>query len=252
MRKKLLVSLAPLVAVVAFVAVPAVAQAVTPHYFVNNNKLEEGVKQSIVTYGKLALTPEVPSPIPTECENAVAGYIENPVGGGPGIEVTEAFTSYSCHNTECEAGGGKIGVIFENENAPGLRLQISWPAELTNAVAGTIRLKSTNVAVYVHCQFAYTPPTEKPGSGPFVGLEERNTAEYNGGTKVTCTTKAPGVQEPLQVPGTSLSKPGETEFDSGAGKLECGLFKGLTSKKLATEGYNKNTNTPSIIAAKEG
>jgi hypothetical protein len=248
MRRKLLTGLAPLVAVVAFVAVPAVAQA-TPHFYTNEVKLEEGVKQPIISYGHLSLTAEGAT-IPTECENAVSGYIENPVGGGAGKQVTEAFTSFQCKNTECEAAGGKIGVVFENENAPGLRREISWPAELLE-VSSKVRLKSSNVAVYVHCQFAYTPPTEKPGSGPFTGLEERNTAEYNAGTKVTCTTKAPGLQQLLEVSGTSLSKPGESEFDAEVGKLECGLFKGVTAGKLASEAFNKESNVPSVIETKK-
>jgi len=251
MRRKLLVSLAPLVAVVAFVVVPAAAQAVGPHYYTSGTRLEEGKKQPIISYGHLSLTAEGAT-IPTECENAVGGYIENPVGGGPGKQVTESFTSYNCHNTECEANpGGHIGVIFENENKPGLRLQINWPAELTEAKLGTIRLQSSNVAVYVHCQFAYTAPTEKPGGGPFTGLEERNTAEYNAGTKVTCTTKPPGLQQLKQVSGTSLSKPGESEFDAEVGKLECGLFKGVTAGKLAAEAFNNETNIPEVISTKK-
>lgn len=260
MRRKLLVSLAPLVAVVAFVAVPAVAQAVTPHYFLNSTnpaigKIPVEAKDKVISYGKLALTPEVEgTPVPTECENAVSGYVENPAGEGAGKTVTESFTSFECTNTECSTAGGHIGVIFENEGGagPGLRNQISWPSELTNAVPGTIRLKASNVAVYVHCQFAYTPPTEKPGSGPFTGLEERNTAEYNGGVKVTCTTKLPGVQEPKQNPGTKVANPGTTEFDAGSGKLECGLFKGVTSKKLYTLEYNKASGQPALVNALEG
>ena len=225
---------------------------VPPKWFVNGALLAEGVRNPIISYGKLALTPEVENPIPTECEDAVAGSIENPVGGGAAKEVTEAFDAYNCHNTECEIGGGHIGVIVENENALGLRLQISWPGELTEGVHGTNRLATSNVAVYVHCQAngGYTGPTERPGEGPFTGLEERNTAEYNSGTKVTCTTKSPGFQRPKLINGTSLSKPAETEFDSEAGKLECGVFKALSSKKLAVVGYNRSTNVPSIIALK--
>ena len=103
--------------------------------------------------------------------------------------MTEASNAYHCHEFECETVTGRpVGFIDENENAPGLRTQISWPGELTEAKVGTIRLHQTNVALYVHCQFDYTAPTERPGSGAFTGLEERDSAEYNGGTKPTCTT----------------------------------------------------------------
>lgn len=232
-------------------AIPSPADA-SPHFYTNLVKLEEGVRQPVISYGHLALNPggSVMLGPPTECEIAAGGYIENPVGGGSGKEVTQAFDAYQCINTECVEAGGHIGLISENENAPGLRLQINWPGELTEAVAGTIRLKMSNVAEYVHCQFGYTAPTEKPGSGEHTGLEERNTVEYNGGSKVTCTTKSPGRQEPLLVSGTSSSKPAETEFDSGAGVLECGLFKAATSKKLASVAYNKATSVPSVIGVK--
>lgn len=220
-----------------------------PRFYTSLVKLEGGVQQPIISYGHLALIDE--GLIPTECEIAASGYIENPVGEGPGEEVTEAFDAYNCHNSECEAAGGHIGVIYENEGSLGLRPQISWPAELTESKVGTIRLKYWYVAEYVHCQFGYTAPTETAPEEPFEGTEVRNTAEFNGGTKVVCTTESPGLQQPKEVSGTSPSKPAETEFDLESGKLECGLYKGETAGKLASEAFNHETNVPSAIQTKK-
>ena len=190
-------------------AIPSAASA-SPHYYVNLVKSPEGEKVQTISWGNLSLVAEGAT-IPTECEHAVGGYIENPSGGGPGKGVTEAFDSYNCHNTECQADGGHFGVSSENENAPGLRNQISWPGELTEAKVGTIRLKMSNVAEYFHCQFGYEHPTEKAVTeGPFAGTEERDTAEYNKGTKVTCTTKPPGLRQLKEISGISPSKPTET------------------------------------------
>ena len=244
--------IASFVSVLTFVALlaPAVVQAAGPHFYTNLVKLEEGVRVPIVSYGHLVYNGEAPPH--TECENAAAGYIENPVGGGPGKEVTQAFDTYQCRGVECESGGGQLGEIFEDENAPGLTTQISWPGELTEAKAGTIRLKMSNVARYEHCQFAYTAPTEKAVTeGQFAGTEERDTAEYNAGTKVTCTTRPPGLMQPKEISGTSPSKPAESEFDSEVGRLECGLIKSDFLGKLATVAFNNETNVPSAIQTKK-
>jgi hypothetical protein len=263
MSKKLLLSLAPLIAVVAFVVAPTAAQANSPHYYVNNVRVGDpafervaGEKVPVLAYGHLSLTPEGAT-IPTECENAVSGYLENPAPGGvaapAGAGVTEAFDAFNCHNTECTEHGGKIGVIFENEGALGRTLQIKWPSILEEKVAGKPRIKSTGVAVYVHCQFAYAAPTEKLiTEGPLKGTEERNTPEFNGGTKVTCQTiPGKGLQQPLTRSGKTLAVPSETEFDSEAGKLECGLFKGTTAGILYSEAYSEESGVPGIIATKK-
>jgi hypothetical protein len=248
-----LLSRAPTVAAVliclGILAVTPSAAEALPHFYTNLVKLEEGVREPIISYGHLGWGGE-PGPV-IECEIAAGGYIENPVGGGTGQEVTQAFDAYDCIDNECETAGGHIGVIAENENAPGLRNQINWPGELTEAKVGTIRLKISNVAQYMHCQFGYTAPTEKVVSeGPFKGREERNTAEYNA-QGWTCTTKPPFFLEPTEISGTSLSKPAETEFGTRGGyELECGVFKVFMLKKLASAAYNRSTNVPLVIEVK--
>ena len=238
MSKKLTISLAPLLVVAAFVVMPTVAQAV-PHYYSNLSKGEEGKRIPYISWGKLSLTSSKGGS-PVECENAVGGYDENPTGGGAGLEATNGWAAYNCTDAECEAAGGHIGVIFENEKTPGQSLKLEWPGELTEVKAGTIRLKSTNVRVYTHCQFVALPSTERPGTGPFTGLEEKETKEYNAPGSTICTTTAPGTSEPKLKNGTNAEKPSKTEFD-GVGFLECGTGgKGITGGTLKTIGFNES------------
>ena len=213
--------------------------AIVPHYYGNLSKEEEGKPVPYISWGKLSLTSSKGGS-PVECENAVGGYDENPVGGGAGVEATNGWTAYNCTDAECEAAGGHIGVIFENEKTPGQSLKLEWPGELTEVKAGTIRLKSTNVRVYTHCQFVALPSTERPGTGPFTGLEEKETKEYNAPGSTICTTTAPGASEPKLKNGTNAEKPSKTEFD-GVGFLECGTGgKGITGGTLKTIGFNES------------
>ena len=238
MSKKLTISLAPLLVIAAFVVMPTVAQA-EPHYYTNGSKSEEGKKVPYISWGKLSLTSSKGGS-PVECENAVGGYDENPTGGGAGAEATNGWAAYNCTDAECEAAGGHIGVIFENEKTPGQANKLEWPGVLTEAVKGTIRLKSTNVRVYTHCQFVALPPTEKPGSGPFEGLEEKESKEFNAPGSTICTTTAPGASEPKLKNGTNAEKPSKTEFSETGGELECGTGgKGITGGTLKTVGFNE-------------
>ena len=216
-------------------------QGVKFRWFVFGAQSEEGVEVPYVAWGKLSLT-NSNGGSPVECQNEVAGYVENPEGGGSGKAVTQAWTAYNCTNSECEAAGGKIGVIFENEATPGQADRLEWPGELTEAVAGTIRLNSTNVRVYTHCQFLALSPTEKAGEGSFAGLEEKTSSEYNAPGADVCTTAAPGSSSPKVTSGSSTAKPSKLEFSGGAGgELECGAAgKGTTKGKLKIQGYNES------------
>lgn len=239
MGKKLTISLAPLLVIATFALAPAAAQA-APHYFVNNGLSPEGEKVTTLSYGQLSLTASTGG-APVECLNVVGGYVENPAGGGAGAGETNGWGVFNCTDAECEAGGGKINVIFENENSPGqvAGKGLNWPSTLTEAKAKTVRLKSTNVRVYTHCQFAHLPRTEKPATGPFAGLEEVTSVEYNSPGSTTCTTSGAAVSEPKLENGTGIEKPSKVNFDTAAfNSLECGASKGITAKVEKTEGYN--------------
>jgi hypothetical protein len=154
-------------------------------------------------------------------------------------EETEGFDAYDCKNEVCEGTGGKIGMVFENENEPGPVVQINWPGKLDEGGNGT-RLKSTNLRVLVRCQFAHIAPLqEEVSEGPFAGLTKRTTIEYDTASATTCTTKSPATSEPRETNGSSPGKPSKTEFGAGSGELECGAEgKGEIGGKLKTVGYN--------------
>ncbi len=208
------------------------------HWLHGLTRIEEAQKVPYISWGQLALANVMGATI-AECSDEVGGHVENPAGGGPGIEVTEAWSAYDCTAPECEAAGGKPGIGFENESGPGVDVALNWPGELTEAAGGVVRLKSTNVRVYFHCQFAAPSPTEKPGKGSIEGLEERQADEYNAPTPATCTTSAPGFLSPRLLPGTGAEKPSKLEFSGGAGgELECGSgTKVIFSGRLRMMGY---------------
>jgi hypothetical protein len=240
MGKKLTISLAPLLVIATFVLTPAIAQA-TPHYFVNKVLLGPAKQKQTISYGKLSLTASTGG-APVECLNVVGGEVENPTGGGAGTGETNGWGVFNCTDTECAAGGGKINVIFENEGTPGqvAGKGLNWPSVLTEVVPGTIRLKSKNVRVYTHCQFAAFARTEKPGTGPFEKLEEVTSVEYNSPGSTTCTTSGAAVSEPKLENGSSIEKPSKVNFDLPEfNSLECGASKGITAKVEKVEGFTE-------------
>ncbi len=109
-----------------------------------------------------------------------------------GHEETNGWADTNCKMEECELAGGKIGVVFENNKAPQSNpTKLEWPGVLEGS-SPNIRLKTTNVKVYVHCQFAGLPSEEKPGEGPFTGLEMRISVEANAPGSVSCTAETGG------------------------------------------------------------
>jgi len=240
MSKKLLMGLAPLVAMMAFAVMPAVSQA-TDHYFKNSggtfsnaSKLAAGVKVPVVAWGNLELTAVgVPT---TECQNAVGGFVRNPKGGagegpngGPGEGVTESFNAYNCKNSTCLAPDFEsvqaLNANGEHETSSegpfGTGNQVNWPSVLEES-GGVIRTNSKNVNVLVGC---------RESSGGLVA-----------GTFVECFTE-PGVDEqtPEDENGSSANVPSKTNFGAGSGNLNCSnAFKGATGKGLKVMGYNES------------
>jgi hypothetical protein len=232
MSKKLLISLAPLLAVVAFAAMPAVSQAAK--YEVNHTT-SPVEKVPYISWGTLTLTNSLGG-TPVSCENAVTGWVEQ----GAANEATLGWHADNCKDEECELAGGKIGVIFENENGPQSNpTKLEWPG-LLEGTSPSIRLKSTNVKVYVHCQFAGLPSTEKAGTGPFAGLEERNSSEYNAPGAVSCTAGAGGGTSSPKTVNHALPLAGLLTFTGGAGgELICSNSgKGITTGSLKTLGFS--------------
>ena len=235
MSKKLFISLAPLLATVAFVAMPTVAQAVTPEYYVDNNN-SPVVKVPYVSWGKLALTNSLGG-TPVSCENEVGGWVEQ---GGKNEE-TEGWVAYNCTDEECELAGGKIAVIFENENDPqSAPVRLDWPGVIEGTAPLKVRLKSTNIKVYVHCEFVSLPYEEKPGEGALKGLELRVDVQANAPGAVSCSAGTGGGTSTPKVTNGPKYNYGNLTFTGGVGgELVCSNSgKGITTGTLHTMGFN--------------
>jgi hypothetical protein len=213
-NKKLLASLAPLLATAAFVAVPAAAQAACtppacPHVYTNGARLPEGEKLPLFGWGTLKLMNSTLGE--SECHNVGAGTVENPIGGGAAVGKSKAWSAYECISAACTALGGKAFTITP-ENLP-------WLEELIEPQIGVFRTKigkkgkeAESVLVKTNC--------EGKLSEQFFG--EQTPKILNNGSAIG-------------------SKPGESEFDQpGSGELESTFFgKGKTTGKVKVEGYEE-------------
>ena len=219
MNRKLFISLAPLLATVAFVT-PSAAQAFpNREYEVGRNTYPREERVPYIAWGTLTFT-ITSGGTPIQCEDAVGGWVEKATT----LEETNGWTAYNCKDEECETAGGKIGLIFENENGPQSNpVRLEWPGELIGGPLPTfIRLKITNVRLYPHCQFAGLPSTEAPAGPPFTGLEERDSKEYNAPAFVVCRTGGGGTLTPRTF-NQAFPLFSKIIFTGGAGgELECG------------------------------
>jgi hypothetical protein len=255
MSDKLLMRLAPLVVVAAFVVMPAAAQA-APHFFVNEEGISAGSKVHVLAWGSLTLTPEGIALAPTTCENAAGGFAENPegpLGAAPGRGATEDFASWNCANGACPPGeveyppGSSKKAEKEFIVFPGgkeyAKQSLPWPTVLTEAVKGQIRLEATGVIVDLACVAAHVSEQ----GPPFGGDTDHDTPAFLAAPTVCVTEPGKAKQEPLAKNGTQIGGPltGTLVFDPGAGKLSCVTevekkpvgFKGNTEGVLKTFGY---------------
>jgi len=119
MSKKLFIGLAPLLAIAAFVVIPAVAQGACLevgkcHFFKNGTQETEGVKIPTVSWGTVTLTS---ADGVVTCENAVLGNVENPTGGGSGVGETNNFATANCVSAGCEPVSA-LELVVTAENLP--------------------------------------------------------------------------------------------------------------------------------------
>jgi hypothetical protein len=247
MSKKLYSGLAPLVVIASFAMTPAAAQA-TPHYYVNQLKLAEGEKVPVIAWGQLTLASEPEGKVAvTQCENAAGGFIENPVGGGPGAGQTTRWATWNCTNAECPPG--------EVELAPGLKVEkefevvsppqdLPWPNTLTG-VPGAFKLNSTGVVVELGC-VGHKVTRAQLGEGGPVGPKGQGgeNEQFPLAPFVTCKTTATNLQDPETHNGTNQGNNQSTLiFNQPAGSgLTCanGTLTGRTSQSLKDMGYTES------------
>lgn len=141
MGKKLIISLAPVLATAAFVVMPAAAQAAPHHWFVNGTEAAQGEKVPTVTWGTLALESAAGK---VECKNVIGGYAENPTGGGAGKDAVQNFAPYECTST-CPV---EIKITAE---------ALPWPTELVEK-EGKIKDQTVGAKLRFKCQIGEETP----------------------------------------------------------------------------------------------
>jgi hypothetical protein len=217
-HRRFLVSLAPLLAIVALASVPASAQALTactppscPHWYQNGTSIgAPGAEFPIVSWGKQTLS--LANLGPLECENIAAGDIINPggtegAGAVRGIATTEEFIPYDCVNESCATAGEEIKVVPE---------KLPWAGFIDEITAGskTWRQENTGVEVHITCPAAVV--------------------------NVKFFTDATHFQKPQLLKGSGIgSKPSTLVFGAGSGELQSSplIGTGITEQSLKAMGY---------------
>jgi hypothetical protein len=103
MSKKLMISIAPLLACAAFALTPVAAQAVTQHWYRSNVIVPQATAVPLVTFGGKVNLSQNSGIGEINCSEVGGGSIENPAGGGAGIGRTNASQFYECKAPQCEA-----------------------------------------------------------------------------------------------------------------------------------------------------
>lgn len=119
--KKQLLGLMPLLAVVAFAAVPAAAQA-APHWY-KKNVLIGSSPVTVATSGNFTvMTPSVT----VKCKLVDSEEIWNPASGGPGQDLMTSFTFSGCKNKSSSAACPK-------NSATVVANGLAWPSHLVSS-----------------------------------------------------------------------------------------------------------------------
>jgi hypothetical protein len=208
MNKKLLISLASVLAAAAFL-VPAAAQA-APHVYRNGVIAAEGKKVRLIGWGTLSFSNETLGSV--QCHNIMGGYAENPIGGGAIVGEVQAFNAYECPSASCESlGGTRLEVTPE---------KLPWHGEVSEPQAGV-----------------FTSPFGERGKGAG-SIYFRATCESP--TKTIVNAQFYGETAPrIQNDGIAIGAgPGEEEFNESSGGLESeSVGIGRPEGKFKVEGY---------------
>ncbi len=151
MSKKLYAAFVPLLAVAAFAVLPAVAQAQPfPHWYSNGTRIPAGTRVIVTTEGSPTLTLHGLGNEIT-CKVVDDGWIENPVGGGAGINSILSFTNSACKaaNEEALPKGCPKPEIIALRGGKALSETNEWPSTLL--VGPPIRDEIREIEVEVIC-----------------------------------------------------------------------------------------------------
>jgi hypothetical protein len=164
---KKLHGLIPLLALVAFAAIPAAAQAV-PHWYKKGVPIGSA-PVTVVTSANLTVATPV---VTVKCKLADTEEIWNPASGGPGQDLMTSFTFSGCKN--------KASTAFCPKNSATVTaIALPWPSHLftTSTAPPVIRDEIEKMRIVVQC-LPGTPALEYEGSlTPAVGT---NSLEFGG------------------------------------------------------------------------
>ena len=149
--RKLMLSLAPLLAVAAFAVVPAAAQA-QAHWYSNGLKLAENTEHKVriqsFSHELKLIDKEIrgaPLVFEVKCEVYNLGKIWNPTGGGAGQDSIIQFAPVNPCTTNINAA---CTVAVFPETLAGV-VSLPWASELEGGVGGPFHDKINGVAVTV-------------------------------------------------------------------------------------------------------
>jgi PQQ-like domain len=153
----------------------------SPLHYYRNGALIGSEPKTVIEWGTLALKTVKGGSGEVTCHTAQASTIDNPVGGGAGVSLTELFATYRCESTTCP-----FTTVVSAESLP-------WPSVL-EAEGSVIRVKTTGVKVKIDCR--------------------------KGGKSEASVTFRGAEQPSFNRSGSSALHPSFLEFDAGSGLLE--------------------------------
>ena len=212
MSRKLLIALAPVLAIAAFVVMPTAALA-APHWYSNGAIVGEAPVATTSWGLLLEVGRKAAGEGMVSCHVVTGGLVKNPGGGGAGEGATQEYSTYECSgNLPCSPGHEQAAPVPASlQGASG-----GWPSKLEEKEG--IRVNTTGEEIELGC---VEPPE-------FTKVEKGAIA----------VTSAKALQNPLGPSGarrgTSAAEPGTTEFDEKTGELE--LAKSMGVAKVATYG----------------
>jgi len=164
MSKKLSISFAPLLAIVAFAVMPVAAQAL-PHWNSEKVKLTAGVKIPVISWGGTTNLSQTSAIGEINCKGVGSGYVENPETPveGAGVGKSQESTFWECKSAGCEKAAGETGLPLTSYATTDAG-HFSWEAS-----SGT----SANPEGWSNLlEDAGAPPIEEKIGEPFTSLTE--------------------------------------------------------------------------------
>jgi hypothetical protein len=160
------------------------------HWYKSNVLLAQGARATFVAWGTLTLTSSNGAGV--VCHTAAAGYVENPMGGGPGVDQIEPFAAFRCESHKFCPSGAATELIGE---------RLPWPAVLEEIEGLLIRTPTTGIRLSIDC---------------IVGGNAEVAAKFiTNPLSACCATQAPRFWA-----GVSASNPSFLEYAAGSGELE--------------------------------